>query len=244
LAHFLSHTGVWWLESVRRRKQFGATLDDWLASYGRLITAVLTGPLAWLGAIDLGYQNGRLEAVRLTPTGSFMLGRRETLFEDPTTMEPHQAIQLHDDLKATIVPGKAPTQLYNLLGTIGQLETATPQHFTYRVSASSVQRQFDRGESAQTLLAQLEKACPIEIPSSWKDQLDEWQENYGKLHLYQEITLIELADEYILKDVMINTALREKIIYQFSPRLIAIRPDAVDELVQEIEKLGYMPRVE
>jgi hypothetical protein len=135
-------------------------------------------------------------------------------------------------------------QLYNLLGSIGQLDNATPQRFVYRVSASSVQQQFDRGESAQTLLAMLEKACPIEIPGSWKERLHGWQENYGKLHLYQEITVIELADEYILKELMINTLLREDIIHEFSPRLIAIRPNAVDKLVQEMEKLGYMPRVE
>ena len=244
LAHFLSHTGVWWLESIRRKKQFGATLDDWLASYGRLVLAVLTGPLNWLGAIDLGYRNDKLEAVRLTPTGSFMLGRRQELFEHRAGIAPQQAIKLQDDLTATVMPGHAPLELYNLMGVIGQLESATPQHFHYRITANSVQSQFDQGESDQTLIASLEEVCPVEIPVSWKDKLHEWQENYGKLHLYQGITLIELADEYIAKELMLSTSLRQNIVYQFSPRLIAVRPDAVDDLVQEMEKQGYMPRVE
>jgi hypothetical protein len=173
-----------------------------------------------------------------------MLGRRATLFEPRSAIAPQQAIQLQDDLTATIIPGRAPTQLYHLLGTIGQLETATPQHFCYRITASSVQRQFDQGQSAQTLLASLTETCPIEIPASWKDKLYEWQANYGKLHLYQDITLIELADEYIGQELMASTSLRENVVYRFSPRLIAIRPDAVEELVREMEKRGYMPRVE
>jgi uncharacterized Zn finger protein len=244
LAHFLSHTGVWWLESIRRKKQFGATLDDWLASYGRLVIAILEGPLNWLGAVDLGYRNDKLEAIRLTPAGAFVLGRRETLFDQQTDIVLQEAIKLQDDLTASIMPGCAPIELYNLLGDIGQLESATPQHFLYRLTANSVQSQFDQGQSAQTLLAALEDVCPIEIPKSWKCKLEEWQNNYGKLHLYQGMALIELADEYLGQELMVKTLLRKNIIYQFSPRLIAIRPDAVDDLIQEMEKKGYTPRVE
>lgn len=244
LAHFLSHTGVWWLESIRRKKQFGATLDDWLASYGHLVVAILAGPLYWLGVVDLGYHNNRLEAVRLTPTGAFMLGRREALFEQQAQVAPQEAIKLQDDLTAMVMPGSAPIELYNLLGDIGQLESATPQHFFYRLTVDSVQNQFDQGQSAQTLIAALDQACPVEIPASWKNKLEEWQENYGKLHLYQGMTLIELADEYLAQELMMSTSLGKNIIYQFSPRLIAIRPDAVDDFVQEMEKKGYMPRVE
>ena len=43
---------------------------------------------------------------------------------------------------------------------------------------------------------------------------------------------------------MSNTALREYVIHEFSPRLVAIQPDAVDDLVQEMEKRGYTPHVE
>lgn len=244
LAHFLSHTGVWWLESIRRKKQFGATLDDWLASYGRLVLAILAGPLHWLGAIDLGYLDNGLEAVRLTPAGSFMLGRREELFEQQVDISPHEAIKLQDDLTATVVPGSAPIELYQLLGDICQLESATPKAFSYRLSAGSVQSQFDQGQSAQNLIAALEKTCPVEIPISWRDRLVEWQENYGKFHLYQGMCLIELADEYLARELMVSTSLHKNIIYQFSPRLIAVRPDTVDDLVQEMEKKGYMPHVE
>jgi hypothetical protein len=71
-----------------------------------------------------------------------------------------------------------------------------------------------------------------------------WSHNYGKLHIYEDITLLELTDDYALQELMVSTSLREALVHQFSPRLVAVRLEAVDTLVQEMEKRGYTPRVE
>ena len=64
------------------------------------------------------------------------------------------------------------------------------------------------------------------------------------MHIYDDISLIELADDYALQEILSNTSLREHLIHQFSSRLVAIRADAIDDLVQEMEKRGYTPYVE
>jgi hypothetical protein len=48
----------------------------------------------------------------------------------------------------------------------------------------------------------------------------------------------------VLQELLATTALQDYLVYQFSPRLVAIQPDAVDILVQEMEQRGYTPRVE
>jgi hypothetical protein len=258
LIHTRSHSKVWWLESAQRRRQFGTNLDDWRQSAGLFVRAVIEGPLAWLGIVKLGYRRGnnqgdqenaaRLEAIQLTPTGSFFIGRREMLAAGVAPPPPQEAVELGDDLTITLVPGHAPPRLYDLLYAIGQLTASSPQQFAYRITASGVKRAFDSGETAETLIASLEEACGEHVrqaglPATWKARLNEWYQNYGKLHLYQGITLLELADEYALQELVFSTSLREKIVYQFSPHLIAIQPDAVDDLVQEMEKRGYTPCV-
>ena len=75
-------------------------------------------------------------------------------------------------------------------------------------------------------------------------RMADWSQNYGKLHVYDDITLIELADDYALQELLSNTALRDHVIYAFSPRLVAIRPEALDALIPEMEKRGYTPHVE
>jgi len=244
IIHMHTDPSTWWLESVKTKKQFGTTFEDWEQSYGRFVLAILEGPLAWLGAVSRGYKEGKLEAFRLTPVGSFALGRRATLVEDEHPVALKDAVEMKDDMTVTLIPSHVPAQLYDLLHLIGKLEEATPERFVYRITADGVLLALEQGQTAETLITSLGQWCGTDIPTAWQDKLDTWSQNYGKLHVYQDITLIEMADDYALQELMINTSLRDHLVYQFSPRLVAIRPEAVESLVQEMEKRGYTPRVE
>jgi hypothetical protein len=282
LLHARSDPSVWWLESTRTRRQFGTTFDDWQQSYGRFVLAVLEGPLLWLGLVSLGYDEDRPVAFKLSPLGSFVIGRRaalpESLFraaprsKDEARQDPgaQATCTLGDDLTVTLVPNRVPPELHELLRTIGEVDRATPDRFVYRVTADGVRRWNEAVKTrsaatiqpaataqpaaitqpaVETLIAELNGLCRqvsarAEIPDTWQDMLRAWSQNYGKLHVYEDLTLIELADDYVLQELLATTALQDYLVYQFSPRLVAIQPDAVDILVQEMEQRGYTPRVE
>ena len=57
------------------------------------------------------------------------------------------------------------------------------------------------------------------------------------------LTVLELADDLALRELMANTDLRRHIIHQFSPRLVVVEDSAVDALVEELVKKGYTPKV-
>jgi hypothetical protein len=234
----------WWLESTRTRKQFGTTFEDWQDSSGRFVLSVLQGPLYWLGAIQLGYQDGRPVAFRLTPVGSFALQRRSVIVDQEQKAIPAGAVQISEDLAVTLVPNQVPAQLHELLHLMGRLETTTPSEFVYRITADGVLRALAQGRTIDHLLDALTRWLGKTPPPSWQSKMVAWSENYGKLHIYEGITLIELADDYALQELLSNTSLRDQLIYEFSPRLIAVQPDSVDALVGEMEKRGYMPAVE
>jgi hypothetical protein len=244
LLHPHTEPSTWWLESTRTRKQFGTTFEDWQDSGGRFVLTVLQGPLYWLGAIQLGYQDDRPVAFRLTPVGSFALHRRSVVVEQEQKAIPAGAVQLSEDLTVTLVPNQVPTQLHELLHLIGQLETTTPSEFVYRITADGVLRALGQGQTIEHLLGALTRWLGRKPPPSWQSKIVAWCENYGKLHIYEDITLIELADDYALQELLSNTSLRDQLVYEFSPRLIAVLPEAVDALVQEMEKRGYTPAVE
>ena len=244
LLHTNTNTATWWIESSRTRKQFGTTIEDWQESVGRFVLAVLEGPLAWLGAVALGYKDDRLVTFKVTPTGSFVLRRRQTIVETGQQPVPQKAAQLQDDLTVTLVPGQAPAQLHDLLHLIGKLEDATPERFVYHITAEGVLLALEQGQTIESLLERISTWCGADIPATWHERMETWSRNYGKLHLYDEITLIEMADDYALQELKSNTSLRDHVLYEFSPRLVAIHPDAVDALVQEMETRGYMPHVE
>jgi hypothetical protein len=311
LLHTRSHPSAWWLESPRTGKQFGTTFDDWRASYGQFVLAMLQGPLHWLGMVKLAYRGGqsmsapRLEAFQLGPAGAFALGRSDSLVENSgrlaSAASPDQPVcTIEDDMTVTLIPGYAPLELYDLLHTIARLVKATPERFVYRLTAEGVFRwvldyrtscvrdhsgstpaqtdqdtasrpaEVDRPAGIEALISLLAgyAAGPLApagrsvsagrsesiLPGSsqpkprptapWATKLRTWIQNYGQLHLYEDLTLVELADDYVLQELLVSTSLHENLIYTFSPRLVAIHSHAVESLVQEMEKRGYTPRVE
>jgi hypothetical protein len=213
---------------------------------------------------------GTLEAFQLTPAGAFALGRRPTLVKENLDAGPHPASRataapscvVNDDLTISLAPGRASLELHDLLHSVGRLLEATPERFLYRLTADRVFRWAEdampdrstpsgptpSGPAIETLIGAMAKY--IEVPGAqagtpaWQEKLRTWGRNYGRLHVYENLTLIELADDYALQELLVSTSLRQHLIYQFSPRLVAIRADTVEDLVQEMETRGYTPRVE
>ena len=184
--------------------------------------ATLHGPLSWLGAISLGFVGTDAPAFRVTPVGSFALQRRPSVIEwDPQAI-PSGAVQMASDLTVSVVP----TQ------------------FRYRVTADGILRAIEQGQTIDSLIQTVAHWSGQAPPPAWRDQLAGWSENYGKLHVYDDITLLELGDDFALQELLSNTSLRAHVIYTFSPRLVAIHPNAVEDLIQEMEKRGYTPHVE
>jgi hypothetical protein len=158
-----------------------------------------------------------------------------------------------DDLAVTVIPDRAPLELHNLLHSAGRLVDATPDQFVYQLTAEGIAGWLESEEaseasvqspmSIQTLISTLEKYSSASS-SGWHETLRTWERNRGLLHIYEDITLIELADDYALQELLINTSLADSLVYQFSPRLVAVWANSVDALVQEMEQRGYTPRVQ
>jgi hypothetical protein len=271
LLHSTSDPSVWWLESTRTRRQFGTAFEDWQQSYGQFVASMLQGPLAWLGVVRLGYAPAgvpeqdapRPVAFQLTEVGAFALGRRsELLASRPTDALPDKACcSISPDLVLTLVPDRAPLELHDLLHTVGRLLEATPDRFSYQLTADGISGWLASSRAAESgpppgaasmdaLIALLGKHCHTSSETldqasdeTWRDKLYTWERNRGLLHLYENITLIELADDYALQELLISTSLADHLVHQFSPRLVAIWADSIPTLVEEMEQRGYTPRL-
>jgi hypothetical protein len=56
------------------------------------------------------------------------------------------------------------------------------------------------------------------------------------------VAVIELADDYALSELLASTSLAKHLLYRFSPRLIAVRAEGVDELRTDLIRKGYTPK--
>jgi hypothetical protein len=192
--------------------------------------------------------------------GAFALGRRSSLSSAPAreASPDRPSCSISDDLTVILRPDGVPGSLHDLLYSVGRLLRAAPEQFTYRLTAEGVSSWIESrfnaeavadGTGVEALIALLaEHSAPNGQPSGvsppWQQTLRTWNANRGLLHLYEGLTLIELADDYALQELLVSTALADHLVYQFSPRLVAVEPDAADTLLAEMQARGYTPRID
>lgn len=218
----------------------GENERDWQAAQGSFLRALLSGPLFWLGFVELGLEDSKLVAVRLNGLAERMWKQTVPALEETPPREAVTIDETHH--KITVHPGTVPPQAHALLGRIARLEEATPEHFVYRLDLHTAYATFERGESLDELLAGWEESLPVPMPSSLREVLTQWWAQYGQVRLYEGFTLLELSDDITLQELEASTSLRQHIVARLSPRLVLVADDAVDALLQAFIDKGYTPK--
>ena len=104
-------------------------------------------------------------------------------------------------------------------------------------------RAFQAGWEAEPLLETLAEAAGQPVPEALAGALREWWAHFGDVHLYSGVALMELADDYALAELLSSTSLAQYLLFRFSPRVIALRPEGVEALRAELIGRGYTPKV-
>ncbi len=234
----------WWLDTIGSDYRLSPDkVADWEVGYAPFVMACLEGPLAWLGMVKLGYDRQSLAAFQIADLGAYLLGLRKS-YSQPAQEPAGPALTVHGDGTVLARTGHAATGAYDVLNVVGKLEETSAQEFRYRVTADTAQRAFDHGWTGQAILDELEKHGQDPVPEPLRGHLLTWAEGYGKVHLYDEVTLVEFADDFALQELLASTSLAQHLVYRFSPRLVAIRTEAVDALRDDLVRQGHTPRIE
>jgi hypothetical protein len=220
---------------------------DWDLAQGQFVAYIIAGPLHWLGLADLGTDADGLTAFRLhgladlywdraeVPVARAGTGRRES------TRAPAEAIDI-DALVIRVVPSQIESQAHNLLNQIARLETVTAEQFAYRVDSEAAYASFEAGLTLAEIEAAWENWLPVPMPAAIRDQLAAWWQAYGQVRIYKDLTVIEFGDEYALAEMKAVTPLEKYVVTEISPRMVIVRPEAVEPLTKALEQAGYTPK--
>ncbi len=231
----------WWEEGESGHPLDPADESSWLLIHRAYLSALWTGPLHWMGLVDLAYDDERLTAFRLTELGGYVLGHRP----EPAAGAAEQAAwTVGEDLIVTVRADRADAEVHTLLSHAAQLLDAGPQVIRYRITQDTAYRAFQRGLTLDAVVAILRERSENGLPPSAEGTLEGWWRRYGTIRAYQSLTLISFADDTALKEMLAVTSLEEHLIHVFSPRLAAIEPESLDILRSELVKRGYTPKVE
>lgn len=261
----------WWLESEDRtgddrlddariegwQESGDTTVDDtgadaWQATNGAFVAEVLRGPLAWLGAVEVAVEpeadmgaeplpvtRSTVKAFRLTPPGLALLRGQELPFS-----RSDQPLHLTDDLSAHVRLGHQDLNAYRLLERIAHFERVQDGEAIYCFNIHAARAAFALGYTGDDVVDELKRMSGAPAPDTVCGQWLAWWESYAQIRWYEGLTLIELADDYILQELLAQTDLREHLLFTFGPRLVAVRPDSADAFSRQLVKKGYTPRID
>ena len=204
--------------------------------------AMIEGPLRWFGAVEFAYDGKELAAFQVTPLGAWLFS--ETKAGSYTGTAPAEeagaeAIRWLDDSTLRL---RATSDAVRVMPLVRAFADPTRELLTFRVSNDSLARAFEKGIAVAEIAAKFaEMGAPL--PSALRARMDALEANYGRIHLYEHLTVLELADDMALRELLAGTSLSQYIVHQFSPRVVIVREEGVDELANELVKKGYTPRV-
>ncbi len=242
--HTYTDEEIWFLMAAKTRHVYQLNrTSDWEAVARPILAAMLENILYWLGAVELRYEGKELVAFCITPLGAWLLsnGARGTFAEPAATPAAagESVARWLDDSTLRLSAQPEATRLLPLVRSFAQ---PAREMLTFRVTGPSITRALERGITIPEIAGKL-AAVGASLPAALRERMEALAANYGRIHLYERLTVLELADDYALRELLASTTLGEHIVHQFSPRLVVVRDDAVDALVKEMLNKGYTPRV-
>ncbi|WP_376792706.1 helicase-associated domain-containing protein [Thermoflexus sp.] len=172
-------------------------LPDPLSPTGREIASQLKTwlvegtlwPLHWLGLLDLGYREGRWEAVRLTPFGAWVLGVGEPLSLPEegghVIVQPDFRILVFEPVSDSILAG---------LEAFADPSPGDPVS-VYQISRDTVYRGLQQGWDVPRIIRFLEGISGEALPPNVRRSLEDWHRRFNQIRIYRRVTVIRTAGE-------------------------------------------------
>ncbi len=243
----------WWFSAPGKTARLDINRpDEWKRTIGAVIEAMLVDPLRWFGIVETtGAGEQGLEAFRLTAlhdwlglvSGHLESSAQGALPELPAgaAARPRQleAIAWLDDMQWRLPPAPDRAEFIAFARRIAE-PAGTP--FTYRLTPLSIEQALASGITLDEAMRQFE-AHGAPMPAPAQALFRSIAERFGRVRIYEALTIVQFTDDYALRELSANTSLAQHIIYQISPRAAVVADSAVDALVEEMVARGYTPGV-
>lgn len=215
------------------------TPEGWTRFLAALVATLLTGPLTWLGCVEVIVRPDRTGALRVRRAAGVLAERGDAVESSARSGQ----IVVDADLSVLVPAGTVDAAVHGLLARAGDLVAASGEGLRYRLTPAGLQALFDAGTTGPEFVRFLAERAGGALPAAVRSTIDRWWSDYGTVRLYDELAVIELNDDVLLTELLAATSLDASLVHTFSPRLIAVDSAKADDLVAELTSRGYAPRV-
>ena len=236
---------AWWLEREEGRPLQPTQLNDWMRVEGRYLNRLLCGPFHWWGLSDLALSSaGQLQAFRLTPLAGLLLngttGSRHVIRDDEQARASMLTISQAGDI--LISCSSSVWQLVELIEDFAEVAGVQSGQLRYRLTARSLGDALSRGLHPGDLLQALHQHAGAGEPlTSMLERLEQRIASYGRVRLYTDVTLLEVADAPVMRELAAITPLEEQVVRAIHPTALILKKQGAERIVQDLKRRGQTP---
>jgi len=231
--------------------------SHWFAEIeAAFVGGALSGPLHWLGLLDVSADEGRLLAFRINPDGARALGLEPAL--------PDNAPDSTGDARVIVLPNFRILALGPVSeATLAQLEMLADRvnvdrsAFEYVLSRETVYRAQKDGLSVPTIVAFLQQASDAAppradgaappradgaaLPQNVLRTLEEWGEQHERIVFHRGVTLCQAAGPDVMERLWGDASLLKHLERALTPTVALVRRGRATALQEALLQQGWMP---
>ena len=220
-----------------KRKSDGTFLRgfiNWDEVDGALISYLITGPLYWLGLVELATPADRkvMAAFRIVSNvGHSTPDVRRSMFT--------KTGKLYVSSQGTIsIPRFLPRSARYQIARFCEWDLEKPEEYHYRVTSGSLKRAGEQGLKVNQLLRLLAKNAAGEIPPAFVKALKRWEHNGNEARVEVQ-TILRVSRPDVLEELLKSKAGRF-LGEALGPVTVVIKPGAQVKVLAALAELGLL----
>lgn len=211
--------------------------EYWDQVEGQLLRFMITGPLHWLGILDLAAPaKDKLPAAFRTSSWSAALLQGEPPEDLPVEDE---KILARSDARL-VLPTRVPRSVRYQVARFSEWDDRDRETYHYRLTPSSLSRASESGLLTSHLLALLRNHAEA-IPPNLVTALERWDQ-HGRQARIEGVQVLRLGSPEILEELRASRAARF-LGDPLGPTTVIVKSGAQEKVISALSELGYLGEI-
>ena len=220
----------------RLRQGWLTRREGWHLVEGGFIRALVSGPLHWLGLVNVDGQD-HPDAFRLVHGINLITSETPPKLDEPSWGR--LVVQPNFELVAL-----APVSEALLVNLDRFAERIRLEHIAqYRLTKASITRAIQMGLHAETIQQILEQAAGGLIPQNVQYSLAEWERQARRVELWRSVTLLEVDDAALLDALFADPQTRPLFGRRLAPQFAEVFSDQLLAVQEILWQKDYLPAI-
>jgi len=211
--------------------------SSWDAVDGALLRWLLTGPMHWLGLLDLAApsEDAPPAAFRLSDWAADLWAGQPPLL---ATLEDELLRVTSDGL--ILAPPRTPRAVRYQVARGCAWEVSQGPDYRYRITPASLTRARSQGLKPGHLLALLRRHAAPPLPPTLIQALDRWEQQGSQARLQGQVMLLRVENPAVIEALRARRGMGRWLGELISPTILVIQPGGREKVLKALLEMGYL----